>query len=178
MTIAAASERRFLSHEEAEIVGSTHYPALADTDAEGLRERQGQLRDLRDKAGAMARRKKREAARGASAVPDAAVHAARRKQIFSQALKRASRQLQRLDHAAARARTARGVQKALALTRREEAAERPGSGRHAHAGMRPNPSLRRAMGVPGDKVGSVSQAGKAAQAKRDAKRAKAAESES
>jgi hypothetical protein len=169
MTIAAASERRFLSHEEAEIVGSTHYPALAEADADRLRESQGRLRGLRDKAGAIARRKRRESARGASAIPDAAVHAARRKQVFSQALKRASRQLQRLDHAAARAHTARGVQKAVALKRREEAAERPGPGRHARAGMRSNPSLRRAMGVPGAKVGSVSQAGKAAQAKRDAR---------
>jgi hypothetical protein len=172
MTIAAASERRFLSHEEAEIVGSTHYPALADIDADGLRESQGRLRDLRDKARAIARRKRREAAglrdRGPPVSTDATEHAARRKQIFSQALKRANRQLGRLDHAAARARTARGVQKALALKRREEAAERPGSGRHARTGMRPNPSLRRAMGVPGSKVGSVSQAGKAAQAKRDA----------
>lgn len=168
MTIAAANERRFLSHDEAEIVGSTHYPALADLDADGLRESQGRLRQLRDKARSIARRKRREAARNAPSMPDAPEHAARRKQIFSQALKRASRQLQRLDHAAARARTQRGVQRALALKRREEAAERPGSGRHARTGMRANPSLRRAMGVPGTKVGSVSQAGKAAQAKRDA----------
>lgn len=168
MTIAAASERRFLSHDESEIVGSTHYPALAEAEADGLRERRGRLRELRDKAGAVARRKRREAGRGAAAVPDASEHAARRKQIFSQALKRASRQLQRLDHAAARARTRRGMQKAMALKRREEAAERPGAGRHAHMGMRSNPSLRRARGVPGDRVGSVSQAGKAAQAWRDA----------
>jgi hypothetical protein len=172
MTMAAARERRFLSHEEAEIVGSTHYPALADTDADELRTRQGRLRELRDKAGAVARRKRREAARQrdrTAPVTDAGEHAARRKQIFSQALKRANRQLERLDHAAARARTARGVQKALALTRREETAQRPGPGRHARTGMRPNPSLRRARGVSGAKIGSVSQAGKSAQAKRDAR---------
>lgn len=168
MTIAAASERKFLSHDEAEIVGSTHYPALAEADADRLRESQGRLRDLRAKARSIAWRKRREAARGAAAVPDASEHAARRKQIFSQALKRASRQLQRLDHAAARARTRRGVQKAMALKRREEAAERPGAAPHARTGMRPNPSLRRARGVPGAKVGSVSQAGKVAQARRDA----------
>lgn len=172
MTIAAARERRFLSHEEAEIVGSTHYPALADVDADGLRQSQGRLRDLRDKARAIARRKRRAAAgqrdRGSPAVTDATEHAAQRKQIFSQALKRANRQLARLDHAAAQSRTARGVQKALALKRQEEKAERPGPGRHARTGMRANPSLRRAMGVPGAKVGSVSQAGKSAQAKRDA----------
>jgi hypothetical protein len=167
MTIAAARERRFLSLDEAEIVGSTHYPALAEADADELRSRQGRLRELRDKARAVARRKRREAARAAP-VTDAGEHAARRKQIFSQALKRANRQLERLDHAAARARTARGVQKALALKRREETAERPGPGRHARTGMRPNPSLRRARSVPGTKIGSVSQAGKSAQAKRDA----------
>jgi hypothetical protein len=172
MTIAAASERRFLSHEEAGVVGATHYPALADLDADRLRESRTQLRDLRDKARAIARRKHREAAgrrdRGSPGRSDPTEHAARRKQIFSQALKRANRQLERLDHAAARARTTRGVEKAMALKRQEEAAERPGSGRHARAGMRANPSLRRARGVPGAQAGSVSQAGKAAQAKRDA----------
>jgi hypothetical protein len=169
MSIAAASERRFLSHEEAQIVGATHYPALAELDADRLRESRSQLRDLRDKSRSIARRKHREAARHTPAASEAGQHAARRKQIFSQALKRTNRQLERLDHAAARARTAGGMRKALALKHREEAAERPGPGRHARAGMRPNPSLRRARGVPGAKVGSVSQAGKAAQAERDAR---------
>jgi hypothetical protein len=172
MTIAAASERRFLSHEEAQIVGATHYPALAELDADRLRESRSQLRDLRDKSKSIARRKRREAMRhrdrGSPAVADAPEQAAKRKQIFSQALKRTNRQLERLEHAAARARTVGGMQKALALTRREKATERPGPGRHARSGMRPNPSLRRARGVPGTKIGSISQAGRDAQAKRDA----------
>jgi hypothetical protein len=165
MTICVAGERRFLSHDEAEAVAPTHYPAIADLDADRLRESRAQLRQLRDKSKTIARRKQREAS-GTGGVVE---HAARRKQIFSQALKRANRQIERLEHAAARARTTMGKQKALALKRRAEAAQdRPAAGRHPHPGMRPNPSLRRAMGVEGAQVGRVSQAGKAAQAKRDA----------
>jgi hypothetical protein len=165
MSISVASERRFLSHEEAEVVAATHYPAIAELDAGRLDERRKELRQLRDKSTTVARRKQREAA-GTGGVVE---HAARRKQIFSQALKRANRQIERLEHAAARARTVRGKQKALALKRQADAEQlHPAAGRHAYRGMRPNPSLRRAMGVEGAQVGRVSQAGKRAQAKRDA----------
>ena len=72
------------------------------------------------------------------------------------------------DSAEALARTMQGAQRALALKRQAQTPERPGAGRHVRTGMRANPSLRRAMGVDPAMVGRVSQAGKAAQAKRDA----------
>jgi hypothetical protein len=172
MSISTASERRFLSHDESEIVTATHYPAIAELDAERLRESRTQLRQLRDKAKTITRHRQRGAAgkgERRAAASGTVEHAARRKQIFAQALKRANRQLERLDHAAARARTAGGKQKALAMRRRAEAAiDRPSAGRHAHPGMRANPSLRRAMGVEGAQVGRVSAHGKRTQAKRDA----------
>jgi hypothetical protein len=172
MTTGAAGERRFLSREELNVVGTTHYPQLADLDSGQLRETRARLRDLRDKAKTVAHHKRREA-RGkgpqrASGASGSSEHAGQRKQIFSQALRRTNRQLERLEHAEARARTAAGVQRAMAMVRRLKAAERPASGQHAHHGMRANPSLRRAMGVDPAMVGRVSQAGKAAQAKRDA----------
>jgi hypothetical protein len=172
MTTCVAAERKFLNREELAIVEPSHHPQLVELEADQLREMRGRLRELREKAQTVARHKRREArgkgparAAGASGSYD---HAARRKQIFSQALRRTSRQLQRLEHAEARARTTAGAQRALALRRRAQAAERPGPGRRARSGMRPNPSLRRAMGVDPAMVGRVSQAGKAAQAKRDA----------
>lgn len=173
MTTSAAGERRFLSQEELAVVGQTHYPQLAELDAGELRDARSRLRDLRDKARTILRHKSREA-RGkgpprAAAASGAEEHASRRKQIFSQALKRTNHQLERVEHALARARTAGGYLKALALARRAAASlERPEAGRHASPGMRSNPSLRRAMGVEGATVGRVSASGKRAQARRDA----------
>lgn len=119
MTTSAAAERRFLSRDEMEVVGASHYPRLAEADAAALRDTRSRLRDLRDKAGTVARHKRREArgkaaprAGGASGDSE---HSARRKQIFSQALQRTSRQLQRLEHAEAVSRTTTGMQRALAL---------------------------------------------------------------
>lgn len=172
MTTGAAGERRFLSQEELSVVGETHYPQLAELELDQLREARGRLRSLRDKARTVAAHKHREArGKGPSRAAGAsgnAEHAARRKQIFSQALKRTNHQLERIEHAQARARTFAGHQKAMALIRRAKAVERPSPGRPANRGMRPNPSLRRAMGVDPAMVGRVSQAGKAAQARRDA----------
>jgi hypothetical protein len=173
MTTGAAGERRFLSRDELSFVAPTHYPQLAELDAAQLRETRTRLRDLRDKARTIARHKRREArgkgparASGASGDMD---HAARRKQIFSQALRRTNRQLERIEHAEAVARTVAGHQRALALARRAKAAEnRPAAGRHPRRGMRANPSLRRAMILDPANVGRVSKAGKVAQAKRDA----------
>ena len=172
MTTGAAGERRFLSQEELSVVGTTHFPQLSELDVGELRVTRARLRDLRDKARTIARHKRREARGKASARAAGASgnseHAARRKQIFSQALKRTNHQLERIEHAQARARTFAGHQKAMALIRRAKAVERPSPGRPANRGMRPNPSLRRAMGVDPAMVGRVSQAGKAAQARRDA----------
>jgi hypothetical protein len=172
MSTCVAAERRFLDRDELALVGPSHYPQLAELEAAELQQIRGRLRDLRDKAQTVARHKRREArgkgpprAAGASGSYE---HAARRKQIFSQALRRTNRQLQRLDHATALARTMQGAERALALKRRAQTPERPDPGRRARSGMRPNPSLRRAMGVDPAMVGRVSQAGKAAQAKRDA----------
>jgi hypothetical protein len=173
MTTGAAGERRFLSRDELELVAPTHYPQLAELDAGQLREARKRLRDMRDKARTIARHKRREArgkgpsrAGGASGTQE---HAAQRKQIFSQALRRANRQLERIEHAEARARTVAGHQRALAMARRaREAENRPGPGRTPRRGMRANPSLRRAMILDPAMVGRVSKAGKVAQAKRDA----------
>lgn len=172
MTTSISAERRFLSREELELIAPTHHPKLVELEADDLRATQTRLRDMRDKAKTVARHKRREArgkgptrAAGASGNQD---HAARRKQIFSQALRRTNRQLQRLEHAEARAQTAAGAQKALAMKRRADgAAHRPNAGQTPRRGMRSNPSLRRAMEVNPAKVGSVSQATKRAQAKRD-----------
>jgi hypothetical protein len=172
MTTSISAERRFLSRDELELIAPTHHPKLVELEADDLRAARTRLREMRDKAKTVARHKRREArgkgpsrASGASGNQE---HAARRKQIFSQALRRTNRQLQRLEHAEARGRTAAGAEKALAMKRRAQSPERPGAGRTPRRGMRANPSLRRAMEVNPAMVGSVSQANKRAQARRDA----------
>lgn len=173
MTINAASERRFLSRDELELVEPTHYPQLAELDADALRQARTKLRAQHDKARTVAHHKRREA-RGkgpprASGASGSSEHAARRTQIFAQALKRTRRQLRRIEHAEATAHTKAGMQRALAMKRRADAeAAHPGPTPHARRGMRANPSLRRAMILSPAKVGRVSKAGKVAQAKRDA----------
>ena len=172
MSTCVVAERKFLDRDELALVGPSHYPQLAELESVQLQQMRGRLRDLRGKAQTVARHKRREA-RGkgpprAAGASGSFEHAARRKQIFSQALRRTNRQLQRLEHAEALARTMQGAQRALALRRQAQTPERQGAGRHARSGMRPNPSLRRALGVDPAMVGRVSQAGKAAQAKRDA----------
>jgi len=173
MTTSISAERRFLSREELELIEPTHHPKLVELEADDLRATRTRLRDMHEKAKTVARHKRREArgkgpprAAGASGTQE---HAARRTQIFSQALRRTNRQLQRLEHAEARARTTAGAQKALALRRRADAeAQRPSPGRTARPGMRPNPSLRRTVEADPAMIGRVSQAGKRAQARRDA----------
>ncbi|NEX94206.1 hypothetical protein, partial [Caulobacter sp. 17J65-9] len=124
MSTSAASERRFLSQEELEVIGKTHYPAVADLDADALRETRKRLRDLRDKARTQSRDRRRTVARakgrGTAGEVTKGEPTARRKQIFSQALQRTNRQLQRLEHAEARARTVGGKRRALAMVRRAE----------------------------------------------------------
>src|SRR5215469_12609940 len=99
MTTCVAAERRFLSRDELGLVEPSHYPQLAELEAAQLQEMRSRLRDLRGKAKTVAGHKRREVrgkapprAAGASGSYD---HAARRKQIFSQALRRTNRQLQR-----------------------------------------------------------------------------------
>lgn len=172
MSISCKHERSLLSHEEHETVRDTHHPAIYEHDAEGLRALRVRLRQLRDKERTLARHKQREVRgkaepRGGS-FPGIANLPLRRKQVFSAALKRVNKEWSRMRKLEARAAHAEAARRALALRRSAQFAPRP-AGHTAHEGMQSLPSRRRRVTLPRDKIGSISQRTKVAQAMRDAR---------
>ena len=168
MSINTRRELSLLNHDEAELLRASHHPALAELDHSALADTRKRLRDLRDKERTLARQKVRES-RG-KAEPrggGTAEHRQERKQVFASALKRVNKQASRLRAEEARARHVDAAQRALAMRRASPSAKRPGSGRTASDGMNPVGNEKTASKVARAKVGSVSQATKNAQAKRD-----------
>jgi hypothetical protein len=173
MSIPCKFERSLLSHDEYAIVASTHHPAIYDAVVDDLRSLLTRLRDLRDKERTLARGKRREARgkgtpRGAT-FPGTAEHPYKRKQVFVSALKRVGKEISRRDKLAARAVHVESAHRALAMRRAAQFPARPAAGYTAHERMRSLPSQRRGTKVPPAKIGSVSQATRNAQARRDAR---------
>jgi hypothetical protein len=166
-------ERSLLSHEEHETVRATHHPAIYEHDAEQLGTLRVRLRQLRGKERTLARQKQREVrgkaeSRGGSlpGVADLPLH---RKQIFAAALKRVNKEWGRIRKLEARTAHVEAARRALALRRKAQFAPYPAAGGTAHEGMQPLPSRRRRVTLPRDKIGSISQRTKIAQAARDAR---------
>jgi hypothetical protein len=172
MSIPIATERRLLSHDEFEVVRATHYPFISRLSAQELRSAGRDLRQHRDKAQTIARQRRREmrgkaAPRGASPATDDA-HAMKRKQVFAHAVKRLNRELSRLETAERqRPSLVETSRRALELLRANRTVHHPSAGRTAGRGMAPNASDRNPVEVDPREIGRVSQAVKAAQAKRD-----------
>jgi hypothetical protein len=173
MTIPIATERSLLSHDEFEAVKASHYPFISSLSTDELRALRGDLRGRRSKARTIARQQRREVRgkaqpRGSTPARDDA-QAMRRKQVFVQAVKRLNRELHRLEEAAkAPTPLVESARRALEMLRANRAVHHPSSGRTAGGGMQPNPSERRTVEMDPREVGRVSQAVKAAQARRDA----------
>lgn len=170
MSVSCKRERSLLSHEEHETISATHHPAIQEQDAEALQALRERVRQLRDKERTLARQKQREArgkaeARGGS-FPGTANLPLYRKQIFAAALKRVNKQWRRVQKRKARSEHVEAAHRALALRRSAPPTPHP-TDDTAHAGMQPIPSRRRRVTLPRDKIGSISQRTKAAQAVRD-----------
>jgi hypothetical protein len=173
MAIPCKFERSLLSHEEYDVIRGSHHPEIYGLDLTGLRALQGRLRQMRDKERTLTRQKQRERRgkaepRGGS-FPGTAEHSLKRKQVFANALKRVNKEAARIRKLEARAANIDAARRALALRR---AANFPGysaAGDMANDGMRPMPSQRRRTKVPPKRIGSISQATKAAQARHDAR---------
>ena len=173
MSIPCKSERSLLNHEEHALVASTHHPVIYDAGPDDLKSLLKRLRDLRDKERTLSRGKRREARgkgapRGAT-FPGTAKRPYERKQVFVSALKRVGKEVSRRDKLAARAAHVEFAHHALALRRAAQFPARPAAGYTAEEGMRSLPSQRRRTKVPPAKIGSVSQATRNAQARRDAR---------
>ncbi len=172
MSIPSKAERALLSHDELKAIAVTHHPAIYDLDKTELRDLQKQLRSERGKARTLARQKRREVrgksdARGKS-FPGTADQPLKRKQIFSNALKRVNREIERLEIVEARTAHVEAAHRALAKLRAAKFVSPP-LGRTAGQGMQLNESAKRRRTLPRSKVGSVLKANNVAQAIRDAR---------
>lgn len=173
MALSFKAEAGLLREDELELVRSSHHPFVHELDQAQLQDARSRLRDWRDKERTLAHHKRREArgkgeARGSS-FPGSADHPKRRKQVFSAALKRVNGELERLSVAEARAAHAGAAHRALSLRRAAEVTHRTEENRTASKGTASLPSRRNRAVLPPSKIGSVSQQGKKAQAKRDAR---------
>ena len=173
MSMSCKRERSLLSHEEHETVRVTHHPAIYEHDVEGLQALRVRLRQLRGKERTLARQKKREVrgkaeSRGGSfpGIADLPLH---RKQIFAAALKRVNKEWDRIHKLRTKTAHVEAAWRALALHRAAQFVPYPPAGNTAHEGTQPLPSRRRRTVVCRDKIGSISQRTKIAQAARDAR---------
>lgn len=173
MGVAYAAERGLLAEDEFAMVEQSHYPALAALDGAALRDLAKWLRARRARARDIihdrtrARRGKGEV-RGAVSDPGTAHNLADKKQVFARALKRVNARIEAEKAAAKRAASVARLQAALARKQAAQAAH-PDAGA-TPAGAPAMTAARRRPGIiQGGRVGSVSQANKRRQAKRDAR---------
>jgi hypothetical protein len=102
--------------------------------------------------------------------PGTADQPLQRTQIFSAALKRINKEVDRLHKLEARTAHVGAARAALGQHRAAKFAHHPPADPTPHDGMQPGVRIRRRTRVPGSKIGSTSQATKIVQAFRDAKR--------
>jgi hypothetical protein len=172
MSAPISTERRILTPGEFEAVSRTHYPALCGLERPALVELARTLRDFRDKARDVSRHRRREMRgkaepRGINAAKDES-GLGRKKEVFAAALKRVNREISRQTDLARPRSQGELSQEALAARRAALVNHRPAPGRTADGGMRAVPSARRRTRPDPRMIGSVSQANKNAQARKDA----------
>lgn len=173
MSISSKFERSLLSHEEYDVIKGSHHPDLYALDLKGLQALKIRLRQMHDKEKTLTRHKQRERRgkaepRGGS-FPGTSEHPQQRKQVFAHALKRVNKETARMHNLEARAANIDAARRALAMRRAANFTTHPAAGQTANDGMSPRPSRRRRTTISGKRIGSVSQATKSAQARRDSK---------
>lgn len=172
MSLPIATERRLLTATEFEAVSRSHYPDLCGLPKPELIEIARTLREFRDKARDVGRGRRREMRgkaepRGATPARDES-GLSLKKQVFASALKRVNKEIGRHDAAARRPAQGEIARRALEMKRASRVRHHPSSGRTAHRGMNPVEHDSRMTQVDPRQVGSVSQATRDSQARRDA----------
>jgi hypothetical protein len=173
MSIPCKFERSILSHEENEIVLRSHHPLIYDAQLGELKELRQRLRAMRDRERTLAHAKRREVRgkgrpRGQN-LPGTAENPLQRKQVFSAALKRVSKEISRMQKLEARTAHTEAARRALAMRRAAQFPPRLPAEDSPGEGMRALPNRRRRTRVPPAMIGRASQATKKAQAIRDAR---------
>lgn len=174
MSMSCKFERSLLSHEEYDVIKGSHHPDLYALDLNSLLSLQSRLRQMRDKERTLTRQKQRERRGKAdprgSSFPGTSEQPQQRKQVFAGALKRVNKETTRIRNLEARTANVDAARRALAMRRAANFTNHPAPGQTANDGMASLPSRRRKTTVSGKRIGSVSQATKSAQARRDSKR--------
>jgi hypothetical protein len=173
MTIPCKRERSLVSHEEYDFIRNSHHPEIYDLDLAALRALQSRLRQLRDKERTLKSHKQRERRgkaepRGGS-FPGTIEQPLKRKQVFANALKRVNKEVERIRNLEARAANVEAATRALALRRAVIFKIHPSAGDTANKGLLSRPSRRHLTKISRKRIGSISQATKASQAKRDSR---------
>lgn len=171
MTVPLSTEQRMLTADEFEVVKQTHHPDIGNLSKSELAETARRLRGYRDKARDVSRQQRREMRgkadpRGARPARDN-TGTAIKKQIFVSALRRVSKEIQRLEQAEKRGNQGDLARRALEMKRANRVRHHPGAGRTAAGGIQPNPSERPTVEADPREIGRVSQFVKAGQARRD-----------
>lgn len=174
MSVAYASERRLLAEEEIQPIQRSHFPLLEGLSHEELVELARWLRSRRSRARDLIRDRRR-AGRGKAEPRGATVPAeggergiAAKKQVFARALKRVNARLEAVLADARRSRHRAALQAALER-KRSESPHHPTAGFTPGRGLANRPSRTRRPTILGARIGSTSQAGRVAQARRDAR---------
>lgn len=173
MGVEFASERRLLSEDEMPQVVNSHYPAIDALPHEELVDLARWLRSAHGRARDMIRGRRRIHRGKAEASGTASETASDRgltskKQVFARGLKRVNARLAIMRAQAKREQATAALRDALAR-RQAAGAPHPDAGMTAHEGMKARKSKGRRGIVTGGRIGSVSQAGRNAQASRDAR---------
>lgn len=173
MGVEFAAERRLLSEEEFAPVVSSHYPDLAALPHEELISLARWLRGQHARARDIIRGRRRvhrgkADARGTASETASDRGLTEKKQVFARGLKRVNARLAAIRAEAKRAAASAALRDALA--RRQAATpHHPAAGMGTSSGAVAKASLKRRGIISGARVGSVSQAGRNAQAARDAR---------
>jgi hypothetical protein len=167
------TERGLLAEDELIPVENSHYPALETLPHEDLVVLARWLRDRHNRARDIIRDRRR-VRRGKAEIRGTATESASerglaaKKQVFARGLKRVNARLAQIAAERKRARAMAAMQEALA--RRQAApVHHPTAGMTAGVGMAARSRTRPRGIITGGRVGSVSQAGRIAQAAKDAR---------
>lgn len=171
MSLSSKAERSLLGHDDWEVVKQTHHPAIHDLSRAELDDLLHRLRVLRSRERTLLRQTARGARgkarpRGGS-FPGNVEHPARRKQVFASAVRRVNSEFSRLKQLEAKDALIAAAHRAWSLRSSAGSFERPANEATANEGIRSKPNRRRRSHIPGSQIGSVSQANKTAQARRD-----------
>lgn len=168
MSVPISIEKRLLSEAEFEVVQQTHYPDICSLSKGELAEAVRRIRDYRDKARDTSRQQRREMrgkarARGARPAQDN-TGTSLKAQIFSSALRRANREIARLEQDERRYGQSDVARQALEQKRANRMRQHPSAGRTPRQGMRPIPNKDRTIEGDARQIGRASDVSRKEQA--------------